>query len=108
MISETLVGADQHSKGMTAGTLSAFCRNAENRAVSLVLAAMVLLPLVEIALQAALGIGISSSISLVQHLTLVLGMLGGAVAAREGRLLSLSTTSILPIPRLRALARVIS
>lgn len=59
------------------------------------LAAMVLLPLVESALRATAGIGISGSASIVQHLTLILGLLGAAVAARENRLLSLSTNTFL-------------
>ena len=51
------------------------------------------LPLLEIVLRATLQTGISGSNSFVQHMTLVIGMLGGAVAARENRLLGLSTGS---------------
>ena len=47
---------------------------------------MALLPLVEIVLRATLHVGISGAASFTQHLTLVVGMLGAAVAAREGRL----------------------
>jgi C4-dicarboxylate transporter DctM subunit len=65
--------------------------NGENLIVSFALAAMVLLPLVEIVLRKTLQTGISGSISFVQHLCLVVGMLGGAIAARENRLLALST-----------------
>jgi C4-dicarboxylate transporter DctM subunit len=83
-------------------------RLGENSLVSLALAAMVLLPLLEIVLRPTLGIGISGSTALVQHLTLVVGMLGGAIAAREGRLLALSTGTILPAGRWRTVARVIS
>ncbi len=71
-------------------------RATENTVVSLALAAMVLLPLAESVLRATLGIGISGSSSLLQHLTLVVGMLGGAIAARDNRLLALSTGTILP------------
>lgn len=66
---------------------------AEDGVVSLALAAMVLLPLIEIVLRKGFNTGIAASASLVQHLCLVLGMLGGAIAARENRLLSLSTLS---------------
>lgn len=62
----------------------------ENAVISLVLALLVLLPLVEAVLRKTLHVGISNSSSIVQHLTLVIGMLGGAVAARENRLLTLS------------------
>src|SRR5262245_2403362 len=64
---------------------------AENVVVSLALAAMILLPLAEATLRKLFQTGISGSSILVQHLTLVVGMMGGAVAARENRLLALST-----------------
>jgi tripartite ATP-independent transporter DctM subunit len=67
----------------------------ENTAVSLALAAMTLLPLAEIVLRKTLSIGISGSTAFVQHFTLIVGMLGGAIAARDGRLLSLSTVETL-------------
>src|SRR5262245_22212938 len=63
----------------------------ENVLVSLALAAMVLIPLVEVLLRKTFHVGISGATSIVQHLTLAVGMLGGAIAARDGRLLSLST-----------------
>src|SRR5262245_53736247 len=52
---------------------------------------MILLPLTEATLRKLFQTGISGSSTLVQHLTLVVGMMGGAVAARENRLLALST-----------------
>jgi len=64
---------------------------AENLAVAVALGMMALLPLAEIVLRATLHVGISGSASFTQHLALVVGMLGAAVAARQGRLLSLST-----------------
>lgn len=67
----------------------------EDRALCLALAALVTLPLAEVSLRATLHIGISGSNALVQHLTLIIGMLGGAVAARENRLLGLSTGAFL-------------
>jgi tripartite ATP-independent transporter DctM subunit len=83
-------------------------RRSEDLLVSLALAAMVILPLAEIVLRTSLGIGISGANSLIQHLTLIVGMLGGAVAAREDRLLSLSTgVSFLHGP-LKLAARLLS
>src|SRR5713101_8418255 len=73
----------------------------ENVIVSLALGAMVLLPLAEATLRKAFNTGISGSSSLVQHLTLIVGMIGGAVAARENRLLTLSTLGSLLRGRLR-------
>jgi len=63
----------------------------EDLAISLALATMIVLPLAEASMRRLLHIGIPASISIVQHLVLVVGMLGGAIAAREGRLLLLST-----------------
>lgn len=65
----------------------------ENLVVVFVLAVMVLLPCAEIALRKLFNTGIPASSPIVQHLVLVLGMLGGAVAARDNRLLALSTLS---------------
>lgn len=70
---------------------------AENLLITLTLAVMVLLPMTEIILRVGWNAGLAGSSTIVQHLTLVVGMLGGALAAREGRLLALSTaTTLLP------------
>jgi tripartite ATP-independent transporter DctM subunit len=53
------------------------------------------LPLAEIVLRAALGVGIQGVAALTQNLTLALGMLGAAVAARERRLLAMATGAML-------------
>jgi len=66
-------------------------REVENLLVSLALAALVLLPLGEIVLRKLFQTGISGATAFQQHLTLLIGLLGGALAAREGRLLTLST-----------------
>jgi C4-dicarboxylate transporter DctM subunit len=63
----------------------------ENAVVSAALFAMILIPLAESFLRRAFHSGIPASTSIVQHMVLVVGMLGGAIAARDGRLLSLST-----------------
>lgn len=68
---------------------------AENVILSLVFAILVLLPLAEIALRATVGIGFEGSSALVQHLTLAIGILGAAVAAREDRLLGFSASVLL-------------
>jgi C4-dicarboxylate transporter DctM subunit len=69
---------------------------------------MVLLPLAEIAARPLLGRGIPGSGPFVQHLTLWVGFLGAALAARERRLLALATTTFLPEGRLRTTAEVIA
>ena len=70
-------------------------RQGENLLVVISLAAMMLLPVVEILLRAIFKTGLSGSSSIVQHLTLIVGMLGGAIAARDGRLLALSPVQTL-------------
>jgi C4-dicarboxylate transporter DctM subunit len=67
---------------------------------------MVVLPLAEIALRRLFGFGIPGSIPFVQHLTLWVGFLGGALAARDGRLLALSTGTFIPEGRVRRFAEV--
>jgi tripartite ATP-independent transporter DctM subunit len=79
---------------------------AEDVALSLVLGAMMLLPLAEIVLRGAFGIGIASAATIVQHLVLVVGMLGAGVAAREARLLALSSIGGILPPGARGLARM--
>jgi tripartite ATP-independent transporter DctM subunit len=85
-----------------------FFHGSENLVVALALGAMAILPLAEIVLRSTLRSGISGSSSVVQHLTLVVGMLGAAVAARENRLLTLSTGASLLSGKLQVAARVFS
>jgi C4-dicarboxylate transporter, DctM subunit len=80
----------------------------ENTIISLVLAGIVMLPLLEAVLRKTLHVGISHSAAIVQHLTLVVGMMGAAVAARENRLLALSRLGELLTGRWRKLAAVFS
>ena len=80
-------------------SLLAAAAKGENTLLSLALAAMALLPLAEMGLRATLKVGIPGATSLTQHLTLVVGMIGAAVAAREGRLLAISgLQALLPAP----------
>src|SRR5437879_9156836 len=68
--------------------------------------AMVALPLFEIAVRRLFGVGIPASGPIVQHLTLWVGFLGAAVAARDGKLLALASGSFIPEGRIRAAANV--
>ena len=83
-------------------------REVENLLVSLALAALVLLPLGEIVLRKLFQTGISGATAFQQHLTLLIGLLGGALAAREGRLLTLSTLMDFLKGQGQAFARVFS
>ena len=74
-----------------AGRPGEVLRHAEDLTLSLALSGLIAIPLAEIASRRLFPLGISSPASLVQHLTLIVGVLGSAVAARENRLLALST-----------------
>ena len=73
----------------------------EDGIAALALAAMVVLPLAEILVRRLFGVGIPGSGPFVQHLTLWIGFLGAAIAAREGKLLSLATGTFIPAGRFR-------
>ena len=78
----------------------------EDVIASLALLVMVVLPLGEIVVRRFAGGGIPGSASTVQHLTLWVGFLGAAIAAREGKLLALATGAFLPEGRRRRLAAI--
>jgi C4-dicarboxylate transporter, DctM subunit len=80
----------------------------ENSLIVIALAAMVMLPVAEILLRSLFKTGISGSSAIVQHLTLIVGMLGGALAARQGRLLALSPAQTLLKGRWKSAAQVFS
>ena len=87
-------GARRLADRRIAGWRALFHRS-ENVVLSAALGAMAVLPVAEIVLRTAFGFGIPGSAGIVQHLTLWVGMLGAAIAAREARLLSLSTGAAL-------------
>ena len=66
---------------------------------------MMALPLAEVVLRRLFGAGISGVTSFTQHLTLLAGMLGAAVAAREDRLLSFSALETVLPPRVKSPVR---
>ncbi len=65
----------------------------ENAVSIVLLVGMALLPILEIVGRRVWRTGIPGSSALVQHATLWIGLLGGAIAARDGRLLSLGRLS---------------
>jgi tripartite ATP-independent transporter DctM subunit len=82
---------------------------AETHALALALGAMMLLPLVEIVLRKLLHTGISGETALVQHLVLIAGMIGAAVAARQQKLLAIGSVDMfLKDPRWRAATKALS
>lgn len=87
-------GGETRGEGRGApGTVLSVLRSGENGLVVLCLATMVLLPLIEASMRRLFNEGVPGASTIVQHLCLVLSMVGGAIAARENRLLALSTFS---------------
>jgi tripartite ATP-independent transporter DctM subunit len=81
---------------------------AEGLLVALSLAALMLLPLIEIFGRKIFHAGLPGGAALQQHLVLIIGLLGGMFAARDRRLLSLSTLTNFLKGRWQIFARVFS
>ena len=80
----------------------------ENGIATLAMLAMVALPLLEIAVRRLFGVGVPASGPIVQHLTLWVGFLGAAIAAREGKLLALATGTVIPPGPPRRIADIVA
>ncbi len=81
---------------------------AENLFLALTLAALMFLPLIEIVGRKLFHSGLNGAPALQQHLVLIIGLLGGMLAARDRRLLSLSTLANFLKGRWQTFARVFS
>ena len=96
-------------RATASGSGSPFVRvfqGGEELLANFALAAMVMLPLAEIAFRPILAGGIPGSIPFVQHLTLWVGFLGASLAARDGKLIALATASFIPDGRIRHATQV--
>jgi tripartite ATP-independent transporter DctM subunit len=78
----------------------------EDAVAATALAAMVVIPLLEIVLRRLTGFGVPGAGPIVQHLVLWVGFLGAAIAAREGKLLSLATGQFVPEGPIRRAAAI--
>jgi C4-dicarboxylate transporter DctM subunit len=85
-----------------------FARLAENTVASLALIGVMLLPLGEIIARSAFSTGIPGAAPFASTLTLWVGMLGAAIAARENKLLTLATGEFLPAGRPAAVAHLLA
>jgi C4-dicarboxylate transporter, DctM subunit len=79
---------------------------AEDSAGALVLGAMALLPVIEIVARTGVISGVPGSGEIVPHLTLWVAFLGAALAAREGKLLSIATGALLPEGKVKNVSAV--
>jgi C4-dicarboxylate transporter DctM subunit len=83
-----------------------FLARLEDATVAAALLAMVVLPLLEIAVRRLFGVGVPGSGPIVQHLTLWVGFLGAAIAARDGKLLALATGTLIRNERWRRFSAI--
>ena len=83
-------------------------RRSEDLVIVLTLLGMMVLPLAEILLRKVFHTGISGTSAFLQHFTPIIGLLGGAIAAREHRLLALSTLTTFLKGRPKTFARIFS
>ena len=79
---------------------------AENLLASLAFGGIMVLPLAQIAARKFFQAAIPGAGPIGDNLTLWVGMLGGAIAARDGRLLTLATSEFMPKGRLGTAAHV--
>ena len=87
--------------------MRAVAARAENTLATLALAGIMLVPLGEIFLRRVTSTGIPGAAPFTLNLTLWVGLLGAAIAAREGKLLTLATGEFLPKGRIGEWAHVI-
>jgi len=80
----------------------------ENLLASLAFGGIMVLPLAQILARKLFQWAIPGAGPIGDNLTLWVGMLGGAIAAREGKLLTLATSEFMPKGRLGAAARVLA
>src|SRR5262245_8784053 len=87
--------------------MRALAARAENTLATLALGGIMLLPLGEIVLRRVINTGIPGAAPFTLNLTLWVGLLGAAIAAREGKLLTLATGEFLPKGRIAEWAHVV-
>lgn len=88
--------------------LRLWLRQGENLLLCSILVALMVLPLLEAFLRKAFASGIPGATTLVQHCTLLIGMLGGALAARDSRLLAMSALPTILPPKWKVFAALFS
>jgi C4-dicarboxylate transporter DctM subunit len=80
----------------------------EDLIASLAALGIMILPLSEVVLRRFFNTGVPGAAPFTSHLTLVVGLIGAAIAAREGKLLALATGTMLPEGRPRHLAGILA
>ncbi len=80
----------------------------EDGIASLAALGIMVLPLSEVVLRRFFNTGVPGAAPFTSHLTLVVGLVGAAIAAREGKMLALATGTMVPEGRSRDLASTLA
>ena len=91
----------------TARSTGLFARG-EDGIATLAALGIVVLPLAEVVLRRLFGTGIPGAAPFTSHLTLIVGLVGASIAARDGKLLAMATGTLLPEGSARDIAKVVS
>ena len=81
---------------------------AEDLIASFAALGIMVLPLSEVVLRRFFNTGVPGAAPFTSHLTLVVGLVGAAIAAREGKLLALATGTMVPEGRPRHIAAIVA
>jgi tripartite ATP-independent transporter DctM subunit len=84
----------------------ALAAQTEDLIASLAALGIAILPLSEVVLRRFFNTGVPGAAPVTSHLTLIVGLVGAAIAAREGKLLALATGTMLPEGRPRRVAAI--
>src|SRR6185503_15802340 len=80
----------------------------EDLIASLAALGIMILPLSEVVLRRFFNTGVPGAAPFTAHLTLIVGLVGASIAAREGKLLALATGTMFPEGRTRHIAAIIA
>ena len=106
---ESLQGKDRSaSVGPSSSTIGTGVARTENLVATLAAIGIAVLPIAEIVLRRFFSTGIEGAAPIASHLTLVVGMVGAAIAARDGKLLALATGTLIPEGPIRRAAQIVS
>jgi tripartite ATP-independent transporter DctM subunit len=94
--------------GRVPGAFNRGVTSAENLVATIAAIGIAVLPIAEIVLRRFFSTGIEGSAPITSHLTLVVGLVGAAIAARDGKLLALATGTLIPEGVFRHVAQVIA
>jgi len=86
----------------------AIAAETEDLIAALAALGIIVLPLAEVVLRRFFNTGVPGAAPFTSHLTLIVGLVGAAIAAREGKLLALATGTMVPEGRPRHLAGILA